>query len=104
MPDRSSTAKSQPGYPEDQEPDPGGADADADGERSDHPTAMMHDVVAADCPDRKHQAVRNHRPNTTAAEASDSPPNENLPPKISAKTPLIMAAVASTRPSRRWKV
>ena len=45
--------------------------------------------------------VRNHRPNTTAAEASDSPPNENRPPKINAKTPLIMPAVAThpTEPS-----
>jgi hypothetical protein len=48
--------------------------------------------------------VRNHSPNTTAADASGSPPKENKPPKINTKTPLIMPVVASTRPSRRWKV
>ena len=36
--------------------DPGGGDANADGEGSDHPTTMVHDVVATDGPDRKHQA------------------------------------------------
>ena len=43
----------QPGYLEEPKPDPGVADAD--GEGSNHPTAVMHDVVAADGPDRKHQ-------------------------------------------------
>jgi hypothetical protein len=40
--------------------------------------------------------VTNHKPNTTAADASGSPPNENKLPKINAKTPLIMPAVATT--------
>src|SRR3954470_5570071 len=95
---------SHPDYLQEREPDPDGGDADADGECSDHPTTVMHDVVAPDGPDRKHQAGQEPRPNTTAADASGSPPNVNKPPKINAKTPLIMPAVATTRPSRRWKV
>ena len=35
-----------------EEPDPGGA-ADADGEGSNHPTAVMHDVVAPESQDRQ---------------------------------------------------
>src|SRR5688500_18801913 len=44
-----------PGYLEEPKPDPGGADADPDGEGSNHPSPVMHDVVAADRPDSKHQ-------------------------------------------------
>lgn len=46
----------QPSYLEEPKPDPGGADTDADGECSNHPSTVMHDVVAANGPDRKHQA------------------------------------------------
>ena len=49
-------ASSSPTTGKKREPDPNGTDADADGERSDHPPTMMHDVVAPDGPDRKHQA------------------------------------------------
>ena len=52
----------QPGYLEACEPDPGGGDANADGEGSDHPTTMVHDVVATDGPDRKHQARQEPQP------------------------------------------
>src|SRR5688500_5054344 len=48
--------RSPPGYLEEHEPDSGRADANADGERSNHPTTVMHDVVTADGPYRKHQA------------------------------------------------
>ena len=96
--------RSPPRLPEEREPDPNGADADADGERSDHPTTVMHDVVAADGPDRKHQARQEPQAEHHRGPGLRHPPKENMPPKINAKTPLIMAAVTSTRPSRRWKV
>jgi hypothetical protein len=35
-----------------------------------------------------------HRLNTTEAEASGGPPNENTPPRINAKTPVVIAAPA----------
>jgi hypothetical protein len=76
----------QPGCLEQCEPGPSGRDADADGEGPDHPPTVMHDVVAPDGPDRKHQSRKEPQAEHHRGRCLRQSAERDWLPKIKAKT------------------